>query len=121
MPVFLAYAKLRRSVATTWFLPLRLPHPPIGIKKGLMHERARQAAVALLCFDFHYGDLLHWMEGEYTNAHRDWSTVSDAINAVHDIEPPDGYPLVDFDHAFCVCTDGVPLVCDHHCSFESVS
>jgi hypothetical protein len=40
------------------------------------------------------------MEGEYTNAHRDWSSVSDVINAVRDISPPDGYPQVDFDHAF---------------------
>jgi hypothetical protein len=61
------------------------------------------------------------MEGKYTNAHHDWSTVSDAINAVRDIEPPDGYLQVDFDRDFCVCTDGVPLACDHHCSFESVS
>jgi hypothetical protein len=65
MPVFLAYAKLRQSVATTYILPLRLPRPPIGIAKGLMHEGAWQAAVALLHFDFHYGDLLRWMEGKY--------------------------------------------------------
>ncbi len=79
------------------------------------------SCLALLRFDFHYGNLLCWMEGKYTNAHHDWSTVSDAINAVRDIEPPDGYLQVDFDRAFCFCTDGVPLACDHHCSFESVS
>jgi hypothetical protein len=62
-----------------------------------------------------------WKVSSYTNAHRDWSSVSDAINAVHDIESPDGYPQVDFDRAFRSCTDGVPLACDHHCSFESVS
>ncbi len=122
MPVFLAYAKLRRSVATTCIQPLRLPRQPIGIEKGLMHERAWQAAVALLLhFDFHYSDLLCWMEGKFTTAHCNWSSVSDAINAVHDIEPPDGYPQVDFDRAFWACTDWVPLACDHHCSFESVS
>jgi hypothetical protein len=37
------------------------------------------------------------MEGEYTNAHHDWWMVNDAINdvinAAHDIEPPEGYPL----------------------------
>jgi hypothetical protein len=60
------------------------------------------------------------MGGEYTNAHHDWSTISAAINAVRDIEPPDGYPHINFDCAFCACTNGVPLACDHECSIESV-
>jgi len=57
-------------------------------------------AVALIHFDFNYGDLIRWLEGEYTNAHRDWSVVSDAMNAVRSIDPPDGYPSIDFDQAF---------------------
>jgi hypothetical protein len=60
------------------------------------------------------------MGGEYTNAHRDWSAVSAAIDVVQDIEPPDSYPCVDFDRTFWACTDGVPLACDHKCSFELV-
>jgi hypothetical protein len=59
----------------------------------LTHEQAWQAAVALLCFDFNYGDLIQWMEGEYTNAHHNWWMVNDVINADCDIEPPEGYPL----------------------------
>jgi hypothetical protein len=48
---------------------------PIGLKKGLTHEGAWHTAVALLHFDFNYDDLIHWMEGEYTNAHGDWSSL----------------------------------------------
>jgi hypothetical protein len=65
-----------------------------------MHEQAWKTAVALLHFDFYYSDLIRWMGGEYTNAHRDWSAVSAAIDAVQDIEPPDGYPRVNFNHTF---------------------
>jgi hypothetical protein len=75
---------------------LRLPRQPVGLEQGLTHERTWRTAVALLCFDFNYGDLIRWMEGEYTNAHRDWSSVSDTINAVLDILLPEGYPQVDF-------------------------
>jgi hypothetical protein len=100
---------------------LRLSQQPVGLEKGLTHERTWRTAVALLRFDFNYGDLIRWMEGEYTNAHRDWSSVSDAINAVRDILPPEGYPQVDFARAFrSACTEGVPLACDHECSFDSV-
>jgi hypothetical protein len=79
---------------------LRFPHQQIGIETGLMHERAWKTAVALLCFDFHYGDLIWWMGGKYTNAHRDWSAISAAIDAVWDIEPTDGYPRINFEHTF---------------------
>jgi len=47
-------------------------------------------AVALIHFVFNYGDLIRWLKGEYTNAHRDWSTVSDAMNAVWSINPQKG-------------------------------
>jgi hypothetical protein len=99
---------------------LHFPHQQIGIETGLMHEQAWKTAVALLHFEFHYGDLIRWMGGKYTNAHSDWSAVSAAIDVVRDIEPPDGYPRINFGCAFWACTNGVPLVCNHECSFESV-
>lgn len=88
LPVFEAYARLRRSAASVDVSCLRKPRQPFGIEKGLTHNRAWCAAVALICFDFNYGDLIRWLEGEYTNAHRDWSKVSDAANAVQDAVPP---------------------------------
>jgi len=70
-------------------------------------------AVALLSFNFNYGDLIRWLEGEYTNTHRNWATVSDAISAVRDIPPPPGYPDLDYDRAFVhvlrVCLWRVPM------------
>ncbi len=120
LPVFLAYAHLQRFTVVVPIGTLRLPWQPIGLEKGLTHECAWHTAVALLHFDFNYGDLICWMEGKYTNAHHDWSSVSDAINTMQDIFPPDRYPQVEFDHAFQACTEGVPLACDHECSFDSV-
>jgi hypothetical protein len=120
LPVFLTYARLRRSTVEVTIRMLRLSRQPVGLEKGLTHECAWRTAVALLRVDFNYGDLIRWMEGEYTNAHRDWSSVSDTINAVRDILPPEGYPQVDFARAFHTCTEGVPLACDHECSFDSV-
>jgi hypothetical protein len=76
---------------------LHLPCQPIGIETSLTSEQAWKTAVALLHFDFHYGDLIWWIGGEYTNAHCNWSIVSAAINAVWDIESPNGYPHINFD------------------------
>ncbi len=119
-PSFEAYARLRRSAVTVDIARLRLPRQPVGIEKGLTHDRAWRAGVALLRFDFNYGDLIRWLGGEYTNESRDWDHFSDVANAVRDVEPPPGYPNVDFDRAFRACTEGVPLAGDYSCSFESV-
>ena len=37
---------------------------------------------ALLSFNFDYGDLIRWLEGEYTNQHRDWTQLSNRIEEV---------------------------------------
>jgi hypothetical protein len=84
--MFVAHTRLRRSELTTTIRSLHFPCQQIGIETGLMHEWAWKTAVALLHFDFYYSDLIRWMGGEYTNAHRDWSAVSAAIDAVQDIE-----------------------------------
>jgi len=47
-------------------------------------------------------------------------TFSDAVNAVRSLEPYPGDPHVDYDRAFRVCTEGVPLAGTYECSFESV-
>jgi hypothetical protein len=66
-------------------------------------------AVALMRFDFDLGDLIRWLEGEYTISHRDWQTLSDTMNAVRSIDPPEGYPRIDYERTFRACTKGVPL------------
>jgi hypothetical protein len=77
-------------------------------------------AVVLLRFDFDPGDLIRWLEGEYTNEHCDWSLLSDTMNAINSIPPLPGYPSLDFEHTFRVCTKGIPLAGDYECSFELV-
>jgi hypothetical protein len=99
-PVFVAYAQLHQSALMMTIHSLHFPRQQIGIATGLMHEQAWKTAVTLPHFDFHYGDLIRWMGGEYTNAHRDWLAVNATIDAVWDIEPPDSYPCINFNHTF---------------------
>lgn len=119
-PPFEAYARLRRSTTTVSIAGLLEPRPDPSSFSGLQKDRAWRMAVALMRFDMNLGDLIRWLEGEYTNAHRDWEEVASAMNAVRDIQPPDDYPAIDFDRAFKACTDGVPLAGQYECSFESV-
>ena len=119
-PPFEAYARLRRSTATVAIGGLRAPRPPPSDFSGLQHDRAWRVAVALLRFDFIVGDLVRWLGGEYTNAHRDWPALCDTLTAIRDVEPYPGEPPVDFDRAYRACTDGVPLAGDYECSFDSL-
>lgn len=119
-PAIRAYAYLRRSSATVRVASLQDPRPPPDTFTGLQWDRAWRMAVALLRFNFDFGNLIRWLEGEYTNEHRDWQALCDTMNAVRSIPPPAGYPLLDFDRAFRVCTEGVPLAGTFSCSFDSV-
>ena len=81
-PAFEAYARLRRATTTVSIKCLLEPRPQPESFTGLQRDRAYRMAVALMRFDMNFGDLIRWLEGEYTNAHRDWTHVSDAMNAV---------------------------------------
>ena len=117
---FRARAILRRSVPTVAVNSLRDPRPAHLSFEGLQHDRAWRMAVTLLRFDFDYGDFIRWLEGEYTNAHRDWSSLSDTINAVSSIPAPPGYPSIDFERTFRICTEGTPLAGHYECSLAAV-
>ena len=78
-------------------------------------------AAALLRFDFNYGDLLRWLEGPYTNSHRNWDDVFLALEAVSSQEPPPGYPSVDYERAYRLATEGAPLQGHFTTSYHSVS
>jgi hypothetical protein len=54
----------------------------------------------LIRFDFDLDDTICWLEGEYTNSHRDWQQLADTMNAVRSIEPPNGYPKIDYEQTF---------------------
>ncbi|MCE2996495.1 MAG: hypothetical protein LW863_12930, partial [Flammeovirgaceae bacterium] len=64
---------------------------------------------AFLRFNCDYGDLIRWLRGPYTNAHRDWSDMLSTFNTVRHCDPPPGFPSPDFDRAFAICTQGAPL------------
>lgn len=70
-PVFESYARLRRSVSLVSIWDLKAPHPPLSKKPVLSKDRSWRMAVALLRFDFNLGDLIRWLEGEYTHERRD--------------------------------------------------
>ena len=64
---------------------------------------------ALLAFDFDYGDLVRWLEGEYTNRDRDWPELHRHMDqaAQHPQQP--GYPKLEFAMAKEAFAQGVPL------------
>jgi hypothetical protein len=47
-------------------------------------------AIALLRFNFNYGDLIHWLGGEYTGAHLDWNATFDIEDSVRLASIPPG-------------------------------
>ena len=91
-PAMYRYGRLRRDafIHHQELQTLLEPRPPPSEVKPLEHRRAWLLGCSLLCFDFNYGDLIRWLGGEYTNAHRDWDALSDIIEPVRDTEPPPG-------------------------------
>ena len=66
-------------------------------------------AVALLLYDFQYGDFIRWMGGPYTHSHRNWDDTFAALEAVADAKPPPGFPIPDYDRTYRLATEGAPL------------
>jgi len=81
---------------------------------------AYRMAVALLRFNFNYGNFIRWLGGEYTGAHQDWDARFDIVDSVRLASIPPGYPEVDFDRAVRIATKFVPLAGRFECQFASV-
>jgi hypothetical protein len=112
------YAKLRLSAATASIATLRDERTPVD-SSSIDKQRGWLMGVALLCFDFLYGDLVRWLGGEYTNAFRDWEEAFEIVDSVRHHPVPPGYPPLDFDRAYRGCTEGVPLASIFECSMSS--
>ena len=69
-----AYARLRFDAATAPIHTLRQCRPPYS-GQAIDKNRVRLYAMALIRFDFNYGDFMRFLSGEYTYAQRDWSSV----------------------------------------------
>jgi len=120
-PVMQDYASLRRDAHVhrrTIREALKAPRPPPAEVPPLCPFRARFMGAALLNFDFDYGDLVRWLEGEYTNHDRDWAAlrVNMATAAAQPQKP--GYPDLDPDIAMESFEQGVPLAGTYHSKRE---
>ena len=62
---------------------------------------------ALLSFDFDYGDLVRWLEGEYTNQTRDWDALCEHMAAAMAQQQKPGYPNLELD----IAMDSFEQVC----------
>jgi len=108
LPVFHAYARLRQQASTADLSPLLAPRPTPTAKPIDTH-RVLLMGCALLRFQCDYGDLIRWLRGPYTNAHRDWTAVRSAFEATQSHQPPPAFPHPDFDRTITTCTQGAPL------------
>jgi hypothetical protein len=117
--VFGAYANLRWQASKQSTAELRRDRaPPDG--SPVDENRSRLMAMALIRYDFIYGDFVRYLGGEYTNEDRDWLSTFDIIEAVQQVEPAPGYPPPDFDRASRLAMEGAPLTGHFECKFSSV-
>ena len=107
-PAFDCYAALRASAMQTRITQLTLPRPPAN-DRPISDKRTHAMAALLLRYNFVYGDFIRHLGGPYTNSHRNWDDVFLALESVINKSPPPGYPVVDFDRAFRLATEGAPL------------
>lgn len=118
-PVMEAYAKLRLSAVRRSVGCLRDARPqPTG--RPIDRERVWLMGCALLRFHFNYGDMIRWIGGEYTNAHRNWQATFEKVEEIKSLAVPPGYPKLDYDRAHRICTEGVPLAGIYECSLKSM-
>ena len=111
-PSWWKYAKLRSDSVVTPISCLRAPRTWIPTDKyptTLDPERAQLHSLSLLRFDFDHGDVIRWLGGEYTNAHRqfdeEWVKILHAMDKFPPKECPPVHPIA----AYRVHTQGVPL------------
>lgn len=76
---------------------------------------------ALIRFNFVYADLIRWLAGEYTNAHRDWSSVFQLADQIAKVPTPVGSPPIDIERAIHISTSGAPIAGLYECSFADLA
>jgi hypothetical protein len=123
VPYMREYARLRFDALkhrATIIEALQAARLPPEIEPKLCPWRAWFMGAALLSFDFDYGDLVRWLQGEYTNAHRDWDELSLIVDEVKQHQQRPGYPELEHELALEACTQGVPLEGNFECNREDV-
>ena len=117
---FLSYAKLRKAASTADLSPL-LAQRPAPDDSPIDNKRVLLMGCALLRFNLNFGDLIRWLGGPYTNAHRDWSATFAHLETVRHCLPPSGFPTPDYTRTFRACTEGVPLQANYISSYDCCS
>jgi hypothetical protein len=102
------YAQLRRDACCKSLRLLQQPRSAV-IQTSLDRDRAVLHSIALLRFDFNYGDFIRWLGGEYTNRQRDWSKEWNHILTSPCHPLPADYPEPRYALAYRIQTEGVPL------------
>ena len=117
------YARLRYDAChhrATIIEALQAQRLPPDIEPPLCPFRAHFMGAALMSFNFDYGDLVRWLDGEYTNAHRDWSELSEIIEEIKQHAQRPDYPVIEHELAMEACTQGVPLEGHFSCTVADV-
>ena len=117
-PVMDHYSRLRVKAAAIDLSPLLLPRPAPD-ESPIDQTRVRLLACAFLRFNCDYGDMIRWLGGPYTGAHRDWEATFKEINEIRDCPPPHSFPVPDYERAYRACTEGVPLKANYTSHLES--
>lgn len=115
------YTHLRKLATYTSVHHLRSPRQVENMRPGIDDKRVLHLAVALYRFQFDYPDLIRWLGGVYTYAHRDWNAVYDILHMVRDRPIPSGYPKVDINHAMDLLRFGAPLEMHHSCTYQDLA
>ena len=110
------YHQLRIKSLHLSVASLRQARPPVGKPRCLPTSKATLFAVALLRFNFVYGDFQRWLGGEYTNRFRNWDSTFHELQSVCCRPPPPDLPPTSFSQCKRVFTEGVPLKA-HYRSF----
>jgi hypothetical protein len=113
LPAVRKYAHLRATATWTSVSDLRHPVLPKMHPTRLSPRDAALNGMALLRFDFNYGDFMRWLSGRYTHRYRSWNTVFDKIVNDRHHAPLPTQPPVDLFRAHRICTQGIPLVAQY--------
>jgi len=128
LPVMNAYAHLRTEAGDAPVHTLRSPRPQYD-GEPINQNRVRLTTLALIRFDFNYGDFAKFLAGEYNYQQRDWKSVFNIIETFEATDPPTAYseykkgeqPPADIARVKRIVDVGVPLVGHYKCSYSSVS
>jgi len=93
-PALRSYVCLCLTASSIDVQPLTCPRPPEPPDAPTDAHRVTMMAAALLRFNFNYGDLFRWLQGPYTHAHRQWTTLSNLFDTVKQARSPKGWPNI---------------------------